>query len=125
IEPTGLGRNYANAVALAGDAKATLRKLIERLPTGAPPDRGAWTGRVGRLVADWRAEFEPLRCSDAAPLRPERICKEISDLLPPDGVVVSDTGHSGMWTGAMVELTQPGQRYFRCAGSMGWGFPGA
>jgi acetolactate synthase-1/2/3 large subunit len=30
-----------------------------------------------------------------------------------------------MWTGAMIELTQPQQRYYRCAGSMGWGFPGA
>ena len=25
----------------------------------------------------------------------------------------------------MVELTKPGQRYIRCAGSLGWGLPGA
>ncbi|MDB5818372.1 MAG: acetolactate synthase large subunit, partial [Rhizobacter sp.] len=25
----------------------------------------------------------------------------------------------------MVELTKPGQGYVRCAGSLGWGFPGA
>ena len=25
----------------------------------------------------------------------------------------------------MVDLTQPGQRYIRCAGSLGWGLPGA
>jgi acetolactate synthase-1/2/3 large subunit len=30
-----------------------------------------------------------------------------------------------MWTGVMVELRHPSQRYIRCAGSMGWGFPGA
>ena len=64
-----------------------------------------------------------MRNSDAIPIRPERICKEISEVLPPGGVVVSDTGHSGMWTGQMIELNQPGQQYIRCAGSLGWAFP--
>jgi len=38
-------------------------------------------------------------------------------------VVLSDTGHSGMWTGQMIRLTRPGQRFLRCAGSLGWAFP--
>lgn len=59
----------------------------------------------------------------AEPIRPERICKAISDTLPPDGVLVSDTGHSGIWTGSMIDFKYPTQRYFRCAGSLGWGFP--
>ena len=63
--------------------------------------------------------------SDAVPMRPERICREITEALPADGVVVSDTGHSGLWTGQMIDITQPGQRYIRAAGSLGWGFPGA
>ncbi|MBA2965527.1 MULTISPECIES: thiamine pyrophosphate-binding protein [Ramlibacter] len=125
IDGVELGRNYPNVVSLQGDAKATLARLLALAADRPPTDRAAWNARTAGLVADWRAQFEPLRASDAAPLRPERICKEISDLLPPDGVVVSDTGHSGMWTGAMLELTQPDQRYIRCAGSMGWGFPGA
>ena len=64
-----------------------------------------------------------MRNSDAVPIRPERICKEISEWLPAGGVVVSDTGHSGMWTGQMIRLTRPEQRYLRCAGSLGWAFP--
>jgi acetolactate synthase-1/2/3 large subunit len=59
------------------------------------------------------------------PIRPERICGVLSKVLPANGVLVSDTGHAGMWTGGMVELTHPGQRYIRCAGSLGWGLPGA
>jgi acetolactate synthase-1/2/3 large subunit len=30
-----------------------------------------------------------------------------------------------MWTGQMIDLNQPGQRYIRCEGSLGWGLPGA
>jgi acetolactate synthase I/II/III large subunit len=89
----------------------------------APDAAKAWTGRVRQLVAEWRSEHEPMRASDAVPILPERICRAISEVLPPDGVLVSDTGHSGIWTGSMIDFTHPTQRYFRCAGSLGWGFP--
>jgi acetolactate synthase-1/2/3 large subunit len=102
-----------------------LQRLLQLASGRLPVDRAPWRQRAGELVAAWRSEFEPLRASDAMPMRPERICREISDALPADGVLVSDTGHSGMWTGAMFETTHASQRYIRCAGSMGWGFPGA
>jgi acetolactate synthase-1/2/3 large subunit len=53
------------------------------------------------------------------------VCREISQTLPDGAVLVSDTGHSGIWTGALVEFLHPHQRLIRCAGSLGWGFPGA
>jgi acetolactate synthase I/II/III large subunit len=46
-------------------------------------------------------------------------------VLSSDGVVVSDTGHAGIWTARMLELRQPGQGYFRTAGTLGWAFPAA
>jgi len=122
IEPAELGRNYPNAVGLLGDAKTTLRRLVE----AAEPvsDRGEWVARTRELSAEWRLEKEPLLSSQAVPIRPERLCREIQDFLPPDGILVSDTGHAGMWTGALVEL-KIGQAYLRAAGSLGWGFPAA
>ena len=124
IEATELGRNYPNKVALLGDAKVALRRLIE----AAKPVEGttkAWVQRVQQLVKDWRDKTTPNWNSDATPIHPARICKELTDALPANGVVVSDTGHAGMWTSQMVDLRQPTQRYIRCAGSLGWGLPGA
>jgi acetolactate synthase I/II/III large subunit len=120
IDEEELGRNYPNTVSLHGDAKVTLQQLIREVKTG--PERKEWLGRVRSLVDEYWEESEPMRSSDGVPIRPERICKEISEWLPPGGVVVSDTGHSGLWTGQMVRLTRPGQRYIRCAGSLGWAF---
>ena len=124
IDPEELGRNYPNAVSLIGDAKVTLRQLID---AAGKPAAGAqaWLSRVQALVAEWRAVAEPLMTSNAVPMRPERVCREISEALPADGVVVSDTGHSGMWTGQMIEFSSPRQEFVRCAGSLGWGLPGA
>ena len=120
IDPLELGRSYPNAVPLLGDAKVTLRRMKELAKTLA---RKSWTQRARQLVEEWRKEAEPLRHSDATPIRPERLCKEISEALPPNGILVSDTGYAGIWTGALVDLTHPGQSYIRAAGSLGWAFP--
>ena len=125
IDPEQLGRNYPNTVSLLGDAKAGLRAMVSAAAKTSAQSAKAWTGRVQQLVAEWRAAMAPMLNSDAVPMRPERICKEITDALPADGVVVTDTGHAGMWTGQLIEITQPGQRYIRCEGSLGWGLPGA
>ena len=122
VEPSELGRTYPTRVAIQADARAALRKLIE---AAAPSDRSDWVGRARQLVKDWREEVAPLVNSDASPVRPERLCRELTEYLPADAVLVSDTGHSGIWTGAMIDLKHPEQDYVRCAGSLGWGFPAA
>jgi acetolactate synthase I/II/III large subunit len=121
ISPADLGRNYPNSVSLLGDGKVTLQTLIEAIAPMEP--RSGWVRRAQQLVSDWREEVAPLRDSNAVPMRPERLCKEITEFLPSNAVVVSDTGHSGIWSGTMIDLTKPGQRYIRCAGSLGWAFP--
>ena len=123
VEPSELGRNYPNRVALLGDAKVTVARLLEALePLGSERE---FTAHARELVSRWRREYRPLLTSDSTPVRPERICKEISEFLPSDAILVSDTGHATGWTGTMVSLTELAQRYIRCAGSLGWGFPGA
>jgi len=121
IDPLELGRNYRNTIGLIGDAKATVHKLLVSLHPKT--SNGPWVHRTQGLVKEWRGELEPLLNSDAIPIRPERLCKELTELLPSDVVLVSDTGHSAIWTGTLVYLTHLEQRYIRAAGSLGWAFP--
>lgn len=123
IDPSELGRSYPNTVSLLGDARATLRRMLDRVTERR--DNAAWTGRAQQLLGDWQKEMEPLCRSDAQPIRTERLCREISDAFPADGILVSDTGFAGIWTGAMVNFSRPGQSYIRAAGSLGWAFPAA
>jgi acetolactate synthase-1/2/3 large subunit len=123
IDPAELGRSYPIQVGLQGDAKAALRKMLE--VAEASPPRAAWLARVQELVHAWREEVAPLAYSDASPVRPERLCTELTAWLPSDAVLVTDTGHSGIWTGTMVDAKDPNQTFLRCAGSLGWAFPAA
>ncbi len=122
IDPSELGRSYPAQATLQGDARSALRALMEVLePVG---QRTEWVNRAQDLVREWREDVAPLVNSDASPVRPERLCKELTDFLPSDAVLVSDTGHAGIWTGTMIDLNHADQRYIRCAGSLGWGLPG-
>lgn len=123
IDPSELGRSYPAKATLQGDARACLRRLMEVLEPLGP--RTEWVNRAQELVAEWREGVSKVANSDGSPIRPERLCKELTDYLPSDAVLVSDTGHSGIWTGTMIDLKEQTQQYIRCAGSLGWGFPGA
>ena len=72
---------------------------------------------------DWYDEFRPLLQSDNIPIRPERVCHDLSLNLPDNSFVVVDTGHGGMWMGGMFDLKSSGQSYIRSAGHLGWAFP--
>ena len=122
IDPAELGRNYPNICSLAGDAKITVAQLNQAV-TGHKTET-AWSRYAAKLVSSWRAELEPALSADDLPIRPERLCREISLALPEDAILVSCTGNSAIWSGTLVDLAKPNQRYIRAAGgSLGWGFP--
>ncbi|MCY4071729.1 MAG: thiamine pyrophosphate-binding protein [Chloroflexi bacterium] len=121
INPAEIGRNYPVEVGLQGDVRVTLRQMLATAESA--PRRRAWIDRVESLVREWKAEVSEHYNADKSPIRPERLCKELSEHLPSDAILVSDTGHSGVWTGTMLDLRHPDQSYIRCSGSLGWGMP--
>jgi acetolactate synthase-1/2/3 large subunit len=123
LDPAELGRSYPHTVGVAGDARASLEALRAALPAHA--GHVAWLARVRAHVAGFAAEHAAMRASDEVPIRPERLCAELSALLPDDAVLVSDTGYSAIWVATMIQLTSPRQTFIRAAGSLGWGFPAA
>ena len=123
IDASELGRSYPTRVAVQGDAKATVRRLLEALEPLGP--RTEWVNRIQQLVQEWRDEVAPDFNSDAQPIRPERLCQEFTQNLPSDAMLVSDTGHAGIWTGAYIDLIHQEQSYIRAAGSLGWALPAA
>ena len=123
INPEEIGRNYPIRVGLQGDVRNTLRRMLAQGAAVEP--RTAWLSRVQALVQAWHESVREQVNAEIVPLRPERLCRELSDCLPSDAILVSDTGHAGIWSGTMLDLKQPDQLYIRCAGSLGWSFPAA
>src|SRR5262245_27092216 len=123
INPEALGRNYPLKAAVLGDARMVLARMRELADTGSAKRRAAWTEQARAISKEWYEKYKPMLTSDALPMRPERICAELSKNLPDNAIVVVDTGHAGMWMGGMYDLTSPNQSYMRSAGHLGWAFP--
>jgi acetolactate synthase-1/2/3 large subunit len=128
VDGREVGRNYPGVSGVVGDPGIALDEMAAAL--GGPKGHGAvdwkdWAGAaVGRFDA-WRESMAEFRTSSATPMRVERLCHEISEVLPEDAILVADTGYSGIWTGTVLELKHSGQTYLRAAGSLGWSLPAA
>src|SRR5215831_17752461 len=123
IEPEALGRNYPLQVAVNGDAKATLSRMLAHADRASAAKRKNWVGEAQTICREWRDKYQSSLASDVVPMRPERLCSELTAHVPDDAIVVVDTGHAGMWMGGMFDLTSARQSYLRSAGHLGWAFP--
>ncbi len=123
IDPEALGRNYPLKAAVLGDAKRTLALMLQHADAASAKRRKPWTDAARSICQEWHGKYRAMLESDAVPMRPERICGELSKHVPGNGIVVVDTGHAGMWMGGMFDLREPTQSYIRSAGHLGWAFP--
>jgi acetolactate synthase-1/2/3 large subunit len=123
IEPQSLGRNYPLKAAVLGDAKVALARMLAHANADTSGRRKAWAERAQGICREWREKYAALLASDAVPIRPERLCADLTRHMPGDAIVVVDTGHAGMWMGGMYDLTSPSQSFMRSAGHLGWAFP--
>ena len=120
-DPLEIGRSYPNTTGLVGDPKTTLARI--NLLIGALSRDPGYANEAAGIITHWRSGIASRVGKNTAPIAVERLCAEITNALPPDGVLVADTGYSGIWTGTMIELNGATQTYLRAAGSLGWAFP--
>jgi acetolactate synthase-1/2/3 large subunit len=128
VDPAEVGRNY-ESVRLVGDAKLTLRLLLDELRGTPLSARAAARGQVAAQVAEARIahaeQARPFTGADAAPLRPERIMRELDAQLTPDTIMVADASYSSVWMGNYLRARRAGQRFLSPRGlaGLGWGLP--
>jgi len=123
IDPEAIGRNYPLRAGVNGDAKVTLAMMLKTADRASAAKRKNWIAQAQKICSEWREKYRPALTSAAVPIRPERLCHELTGHVPDDAIVVVDTGHAGMWMGGMFDLRSPRQSYMRSAGHLGWAFP--
>jgi acetolactate synthase-1/2/3 large subunit len=124
IDPAELGRSFRPTVALCGDARATLAAM---LPLLKQKPRAEWLREAQRIkqdAAELRAEAQS---SEAVPIRPPRVMRELASRLGQDDVVISDASFSAGWISAHIPARQAGRNfiYARGQGGLGYSVPAA
>lgn len=101
IDPTMLGLRYPFEVNLAGDAAATLRRLLPLL--GQRTDH-AWREQVESWVTRWWEVMQRRAHTEADPLNPELVFHELSARLPEDAIITADSGSSANWYARHIRI---------------------
>jgi acetolactate synthase I/II/III large subunit len=133
VDPREIGKNYATAVGIAGDAKACLRELDAQLEADL-----RWKEDVGELVsarqdalrafkaAHPRCQAPETLLSDAVPLKPQRVVHELRQWLPDDALLLVDIGNAMAWALHYFPVTSPDAFYLNLGmASMGHAVAGA
>jgi pyruvate dehydrogenase (quinone) len=89
-----IGMRYPYELNLVGDAKPTLQALIPLLER---KQERSWRKGIEADVADWWQTAERQAMTGADPINPMRIFHELSERLPLNAIVASDSGSAANW----------------------------
>jgi acetolactate synthase-1/2/3 large subunit len=126
IDPSEVNKNVAVDLALVGDARETLRALIDELRRSgmesAPPDHSHWL----RRIEAWRAEHPLAYDKYTNIVKPQYVVETISRFADDDAIVAVDVGQHQMWTAQFYNFRKP-RTWLSSSGlgTMGYGFPAA
>jgi len=121
IDPAKLSMRYPAEVPLHGDSAETLRQL---LPLLKEKGDSSWRSKIEKDVRESWDTLENRALAKANPVNPQRVCWELSPLLPRDAIVTSDSGSCANWFARDLRV-QRGQMYSLSGGlaSMGAAVP--
>jgi acetolactate synthase-1/2/3 large subunit len=112
IDPTEIGKNYSTQIALVGDARTIVNEIAFRVMRHLANRQTQWEDRL-QAVAELRAKvgtcLEPAKLdSDSVPLKPQRLVRELQDVLPEDAILFVDVGNAVNWVGHYMKFRRPG-----------------
>lgn len=110
IEPQEIGKIYPVEIGLVGDAKETLRALVNRIREHQtyPLNGAARTLEIESRRRSWAAELEESQSNSEKPIHPARLLRELSDAAPKDAVFVTDVGWNKNGAGQQLQCSLPG-----------------
>lgn len=129
MDPNKIGLNRDVDAGIVGDTKAVLSQLMEALSGAGYQSKGkSWVEEVMAEDRALKAADEELLNSNANPIHPMRLCKELRDVLDEDATVIGDGGDIVTFAARVLNINRPGHwldpGQFGCLGA-GSGFAAA
>ena len=109
VDARDIGKNRDVTVGLVGNIQAALTDLLDDIgrTVGGRKDNG-WLETVRTAEDRALAADEPLMNSDATPIHPFRMVREIRDYLDRDATVIGDGGDIVTFGARVIKIHEPG-----------------
>jgi acetolactate synthase-1/2/3 large subunit len=108
LDETELGHNRGVDVGIIGDSAAVLSQLAAAVKKVPAAQSRSWLEHLRGVEQKAVEEELPSRNSDAAPIHPLRLAKEINEFLTEDAIVVADGGDVVSLAAGVVQRHKPG-----------------
>jgi len=124
IDPAEIGRNRQPAVGIIGDAKAVLTQLLAASGRGAPTSTSdSWRTHLSEINQEKMRQQESRMALDDEPIHPLRLCKEVRDIMPRDGILSVDGHEILTYARQSIPFYEPHSLNSGPYGCMGVGLP--
>ncbi len=126
ISEAEVGNNYPTDVTLIGDAKATIRKMIDISSPGKRSSESlARLDMIKEESERYSTKISKLSDSDEKPIHPLKFIKELQNVLPEYHIIVVDVGVSAIYTSTFLKTKKAGRTilYNYAMGSLGYAIP--
>ncbi|NHJ33099.1 MAG: thiamine pyrophosphate-binding protein [Asgard group archaeon] len=122
------GNNYQTDVILIGDAKGTLKTMIDVISTKITQKKYQDLPRIKQIIKNAKKYNEYLnefKQSDEKPVHPLRFIQELSKTLPDDHVITTDPGVSAIYPSAFYKVKRAGRSmiFNYAMGALGYAIP--
>ena len=101
-----LGHNRDIDVGIQGDVKAVLAQLTAA--TVRPEHSNMWLEELCRIEEDLQEKDRPFLDSDAVPIHPLRLAREINDFMAEDAIFIADGGDVVTMSASVITPCEPG-----------------
>lgn len=108
LDYSTIGQNRGVDVGLAGDAAAVLGQLAAAVGRVLPERRRPWLDHLRQTEQKALEKDLPLLHSDATPIHPLRLAREINEFLTADSIFIGDGGDIVTISANVIQPRQPG-----------------
>jgi acetolactate synthase-1/2/3 large subunit len=110
LDPSELGRNYPLAIGAVADPGLAFKAILAAARRLRP--EGQRRPALRREIAAYKASFKAAGAALAEdgrfPMTPQRILREVHEVFPEDGVIVTDVGWNKNGVGQQYDISRPG-----------------
>jgi pyruvate dehydrogenase (quinone) len=117
--PANIGWRYQVDIGLAGDARATLEALLPFIEQRS--DR-SFLETARERMQDWQNLENERAARDDVPLKPQRIARELSEMLADDAIISVDCGTNTFWAARGIQIRR--NQKFSLSGTLATMAPG-
>ena len=107
IQPQEIGKSYPAEIGIVGDARLTLRALIEEMRKTKPAADKARLEAIAKHKSDWEVEVSKTQSDTGTPIHPARLLKEVIKAAPADAIYVTDVGWNKNGAGQQLRVSTP------------------